>query len=120
VGGDAGEDSRGYHAMEQVLRLNPPPDGGFCYNDPAAAGAIKAVLEAGLRVPEDVAIVGAGNVHYSDLLRVPLTTVDQGSGTIGETAAELLVQCMEAGTPPNPKRILIPPRLVVRESSRRT
>jgi len=114
------EDSRGYQAMQQLLRLNPPPDGVFCYNDPAAAGAIKAVLEAGLRVPEDVAIVGAGNVHYSDLLRVPLTTVDQGSGTIGETAAELLVQCIEAGTPPNPKRILIPPRLVVRESSRRT
>ena len=114
------EDGAGHEAMQKLLGLDPPPDGVFCYNDPVAAGAIKAVLEAGRRVPDDVAIVGAGNVHYSDLLRVPLTTVDQGSGTIGETAAELLVKCMEAERPPKPKQILVPPRLVVRESSRRS
>ncbi len=113
------EDSTGYEAMRQLLRLTPRPDGVFCYNDPVAAGAIKAVLEAGLEVPNDVAIVGAGNVHYSDLLRVPLSTVDQSSFAIGEAAAELLAQCLEAKTPPRPKRILIPPRLVVRESSQR-
>lgn len=105
--------------MRRLLRLNPPPDGVFCYKDPLAAGVIKAVFEAGLNVPDDVAIVGAGNVHYSDLLRVPLSTIDQSSSAIGETAAELLVQCMEANTLPRPKSILIPPRLVVRESSRR-
>ena len=72
-----------------------PPDGVFCYNDPVAAGAIKAVLETGLKVPGDIAIIGAGNVHYSDLLRVPLSTIDQSSSVIGETAADLLVECME-------------------------
>jgi LacI family transcriptional regulator len=113
------KDSTGYEAMRQLLRLTPPPDGVFCYNDPVAAGAIKAVFEAGLKVPSDVAIVGAGNVHYSDLLRVPLSTVDQSSAAIGEKAAELLAQCMEAKVPPRPKCILIPPRLVIRESSRR-
>ena len=113
------DDVRGYEAMRELLRLSPRPDGVFCYNDPVAAGAIKAVLEAGLSVPNDIAIIGAGNVHYSDLLRVPLSTVDQSSSLIGETAAELLAHCMQARTPPPPKRILIPPRLVVRESSRR-
>ncbi len=113
------DDAGGYRAMQELLRLNPPPDGVFCYNDPVAAGAIKAVLEAGLNVPNDIAIIGAGNVHYSDLLRVPLSTVDQSSSAIGETAAELLTQCMEAKMVPRPKRILIAPRLVVRESSRR-
>ena len=72
------DDTTGYIGMQRLLRLPEPPDGVFCYNDPSAAGAIKAVLEAGLSVPRDVAIVGAGNVHYSDLLRVPLSTVDQG------------------------------------------
>ena len=75
------------------------PDGVFCYNDPVAAGAIKAALELGMRVPEDIAIIGAGNVHYSDLLRVPLSTVDQSSSTIGEKAAELLAERMESKKP---------------------
>jgi LacI family transcriptional regulator len=112
-------DGSGYDAMRQLLKLNPPPDGVFCYNDPVAAGAIKAVLEAGLRVPNDIAIIGAGNVHYSDLLRVPLSTIDQSSFAIGETAAELLVSCIESKTPVPAKRILIAPQLIVRESSRR-
>lgn len=112
-------DSVGHEAMRQLLRLAQPPDGVFCYNDPVAAGAIKAVLESGLRVPQDVAIIGAGNVHYSDLLRVPLSTVDQGSSVIGQTAAELLIRCMESKKPLPPERILIPPQLVVRESSLR-
>ena len=118
VSGEYG-DTTGYDAMRQLLKASPRPDGVFCYNDPVAAGAVKAILEAGLRVPEDIAVIGAGNVHYSDLLRVPLSTVDQSSAAIGETAAELLSQCMQSKTPPAPKRTYIPPRLVVRDSSRR-
>jgi LacI family transcriptional regulator len=110
-------DNTGYEAMRELLKASPRPDGVFCYNDPVAAGAVKAVLEAGLRVPEDIAIIGAGNVHYSDLLRVPLSTIDQSSAAIGETAAELLCECMEAKEPGKVKRIFIPSRLVVREST---
>jgi LacI family transcriptional regulator len=113
------KDSTGYEAMCTLMRLHPPPDGVFCYNDPVAAGAIKAILDAGLRVPQDVAIVGAGNVHYSDLLRVSLSTVDQSSLALGEAAADLLAQCIEAKHPLAPERMWIPPRLVVRESSLR-
>jgi len=112
-------DSGGYGAMLQLLKLSPRPDAVFCYNDPVAAGAIKAVLEAGMKVPEEIAIIGAGNVHYSDLLRVPLSTVDQSSALIGERAAELLSQCIDAKTPPPPQRIFLSPRLIVRDSSRR-
>jgi LacI family transcriptional regulator len=112
-------DNTGYEAMRELLKTAPLPDGVFCYNDPVAAGAVKAVLEAGLRVPEDIAIIGAGNVRYSDLMRVPLSTIDQSSATIGEAAAELLCECMEAKKPAEVKRIFIPSRLVVRESSQR-
>jgi LacI family transcriptional regulator len=114
------KDDTGYDAMQQLLRLKSPPDGVFCYNDPIAAGAIKAILESGRTIPGDIAIIGAGNVHYSDLLRVPLSTVDQSATDIGETAARILVECMRAKTPPSPRCVLIAPRLIVRESSRRT
>lgn len=113
------EDSTGYEGMRKLLGISPAPEGVFCYNDPVAAGAIKAILEAGSKVPEDIAVIGAGNVHYSDLLRVPLSTIDQSSSLIGERAADLLMECIEAKKPVPPRRILIPPRLIARESSRR-
>ncbi len=118
VAGDSGNNA-GYAAMRQLLRLQSPPDGVFAYNDPVAAGAVKAILEAGLRVPHDIAVIGAGNVHYSDLLRVPLSTIDQSSLMIGRSAAELLLDSMAAKEPQAPRRILFSPRLIVRESSLR-
>ncbi len=112
-------DSTGYDAMLQLLKVTPRPDGVFCYNDPVAAGAIKAALELGLSVPDDIAIIGAGNVHYSDLLRVPLSTVDQSSALIGSRAAELLSERMESKKPLPVESVFIPPKLVLRESSNR-
>jgi LacI family transcriptional regulator len=113
------EDSTGYEGMRKLLGASPRPDGVFCYNDPVAAGAIKAILEAGLKVPGDISVIGAGNVHYSDLLRVPLSTIDQSSTLIGEKAADLLVQCIEAGKPVSARRTLVTPRLIARESTQR-
>jgi len=112
-------DEGGYRAMTELLRLKRPPDGVVCYNDPVAAGAIKAILESGAKIPRDIAIIGAGNVHYSDLLRVPLSTIDQSAAKMGEMAANMLVDCMRAKTAQVPRCTLIPPRLVVRESSSR-
>ena len=112
------DDDNGYRAMRRLLTLKRPPDGVFCFNDPVAAGAIKAVLEMGLKVPQDVALVGVGNVHYSDQLRVPLSTVDQNSSQVGRNAAELLLRLIEKrarGT----RAILLPPHLIVRDSSLR-
>jgi LacI family transcriptional regulator len=114
------EDSVGYEGMRKLLQLNPRPDGVFCFNDPVGAGAIKAILEAGLKVPEDIAVIGAGNVHYSDLLRVPLSTIDLSSSLIAGTAANLLKECIESKNPISPRRILVTPRLIVRESSKRS
>lgn len=116
--GQYGDDA-GYEAMRLLLKTDPRPDGVCCYDDAAALGAIKAILEAQLRVPEDIAVMGAGNVHYSDSLRVPLSTVDQSSTMIGEAAADLLTECIESPKPLTRRCVFIPPRLVVRDSSRR-
>ncbi len=116
---DARGDIGGYEAAKELLRARPRPDGLFCYNDPVAMGAMKAILEAGLRIPEDIAVIGCGNLHYSDFLRVPLSTVDQGSAEIGERAARLALSLIGAQAPVRPKTILIEPKLVARASSLR-
>lgn len=104
-------DSTGYEAMRELLRREPHPDGVVGYNDPVAAGAMKAILEAGLRIPRDVAVIGVGNVHYSDLLRVSLTTVDQNSFALGEHAADLLLRHIDAKETVKPQRILLEPQV---------
>jgi LacI family transcriptional regulator len=101
------------------LQAQPAPDGVFCYNDPVAIGAMKAAANAGLNVPRDIAVIGAGNVHYSDLLSVPLSTVDQGTSQIGTQAAELLMQQITSKRPVPTKNVLIVPKLVVRQSTER-
>jgi LacI family transcriptional regulator len=118
TGGGHGDEA-GYESMRRLLRLNPIPDGVFCYNDPVAIGAIKAIREAGLRVPDDICVVGAGNVHYSDLLAVPLTTIDQGTCQMGAQAAELLIERIMQKRAGRPKKIWISPKLIERESTRR-
>ena len=122
-GDDAGE-SRGYAGMRQLLQLEPRPDGVFCYNDPVALGAMKAILEAGLRIPEDIALVGCGNTNYAELLRVPLTSIDQESETLGRSAGKLALSLLRRKSQ-NPakstvKSVLTEPRLIVRASSQRT
>jgi len=106
-----------YNATQILLGQNPRPDGIFCYNDLAAYGAISAVLDAGLRVPEDVSVIGCGNLLYNKFLRVPLTSVDQQSAAIGQRAAKLALQLLEGGQPVVPKPIYLEPRLVARAST---
>ena len=111
----------GHAAAMKLLMASPRPDGIFCYNDPSAMGATRAVLEAGLRVPEDIALVGCGNVPYTDSLRVPLSSVDQGSEAIGRYAAVMALKL--AAKKPARRKVraeLIPVQLVTRESSRRS
>lgn len=117
VHGDHDGDITGCEMMKVLLELNPRPDAVFCHNDPTALGAMRAILEAGLRIPEDIAVVGAGNLRYADFLRVPLTSVDQDSTSIGERAAKIALALIEAKAPARPKSLLLEPRLVVRQST---
>jgi len=111
--------SSGREAMKKLLDLDFRPDGVFCYNDPIAIGVIDAILEAGLRVPQDVAVIGSGNLHYDKSLRVPLSSIDQQSTAIGERAGKLVLSLIEAKSPPPPKCIMLDPKLIVRESTNR-
>ena len=117
--GDERGEAGGYEAAKTLLALDPRPDGIFCYNDPTAMGVMRAILDHGLQIPQDVAVVGCGNVLYSDFLRVSLTTIDQDSQSIGERAAELALALIDAKAAVRPTSISIVPSLVIRASSRR-
>jgi len=109
-------ESDGYKAMKRLLTVRPRVDAVFAANDPSAIGAMKAIWEAGLRVPDDIAVVGVGDIALGDLLRVPLTTVGWSRREQGRHAAELLLNSIDREID-EPQRIVIPPRLIVRESS---
>jgi LacI family transcriptional regulator len=115
--GDDLGDVSGYRAMRRLLRLRKRPDGVFCNNDPTAMGAMHAILEAGLDVPRDIAIVGCGDVHYGKFLRVPLTSVAQQPHVIGTRAGELALAALSARSRRPPTTVLLAPTLQVRQST---
>lgn len=107
----------GAEAMRILLKKKPRPDAVFAYNDPLAIGAMDAILDAGLRIPQDIAVIGCGNLHYNNSLRVPLSSIDQRSSTIGERTAKILLRAIEAKARPRPVSVILDPSLVIRESS---
>jgi LacI family transcriptional regulator len=117
--GDVSGGAVGYECMKQLLRLNPRPDGVFCANDPIAIGAMRAILEVGLRIPQDIALIGCGNLHFDDVLRVPLSSVDQDSEGLGANAAKLALMILKKKFGLAPKTVLLPSTLVVRASTKR-
>lgn len=110
---------RGRDAMRELLKLKQKPDAIFCFNDPLAMGAMNYALDQGLRIPDDIAIIGCGNLHYDDSLRVPLSSVDQHSRRIGEEAARLTLRILNSKIPPKPETVVLQPELIVRGSTLR-
>jgi LacI family transcriptional regulator len=110
---------QGAEAMRLLLERDPRPDGVFCFNDPLAIGAMTTILEAGLRIPEDIALIGCGNLPNNDWLRVSLSSIDQHSEMIGQRAADLVLKLIEAKQPPRAQTIILEPTLMPRASTRR-
>ena len=117
---DESSDTAGYEGMKGLLQLNPRPDGVFCCNDAIAIWAMRAIFEAGLRIPGDIAIVGCGNAHYDDHLQVPLTSIDQDSLGLGATAAKLALNIVNQKSQASHKALWLDSKLVVRASSLRS
>jgi LacI family transcriptional regulator, repressor for deo operon, udp, cdd, tsx, nupC, and nupG len=109
--GDAGAES-----MARLLDLPDRPDAVFCYNDPLALGAMRTVLDRGLRVPEDVAIVGFDDSEDGRFTTPTLTTISQDKRQIARYAVDLLVSRLGGDTSP-PVTRHADWRLVTREST---
>lgn len=106
----------GRAAMKKLLLLSERPDAVFAANDPMAIGAVYACREAGLEVPRDVSIVGAGNIEGPHHPNPFLTTIDWPRVELGRRAAELLISAIR-GERPEPAEIVLNPELLVRQST---
>lgn len=82
----------GAEAMEQLLRAGAALDAVFCFNDTLALGAMHVLLRRGIRVPEDVAIIGFDDIEEARFSMPPLTSVEPGRDQIARTAVELLAE----------------------------
>lgn len=107
----------GYEIGKKFRGLSVKPDAVFVYNDLSAVGFEEAILGQGLRIPDDIAIVGFDDIDRGEYAQVPLTTMRQPTALIGMHAVELLVKLM-TGKSGGPRKIL-KPELVIRESSGR-
>ena len=112
--------AEGRSAGERLAGLSAAtrPTAAVCVNDLLALGLLQQCVQLGLRVPEDLAIVGYDDIDFAAAAAVPLTSVRQPRRQLGETAAELLID--EAGNPGHTHRqVVFTPELVVRASTRR-
>jgi len=109
----------GVAAMQQLLQLPQRPDAVFSAYDFPAGGALQVLEAAGLRVPEDVALAGFSNEPFTTMIKPQLTSVDQRAQQMGETAVQLLLQVMKRTEGYMGQRIVLKPKVIIRDSSKR-
>ena len=116
--GDSPSHEPGYFATQRLLSSKVPFTAIFAFNDVSAIGAVRALREAGLRVPEDVSIVGFDDIQSAAFQNPALTTVRQPLRTMGTLAAETILS--QIGSPaehPPSRQLTVDPELVVRDST---
>ncbi len=86
----------GQRCMEEMLRLAPPPRAVFAANDEMALGALRAIREKGLRIPEDIALIGFDDIPFATFAMPPLSTVRRPLYNLGEAAVDLLLGVMKS------------------------
>lgn len=106
----------GVEAADRFLALRDPPTALFVTMDRLAMGVVHRLLARGVRVPEDVAVVGHDDITYAACAQVPLTTVAIPMRRLGEVAAEILFDRIDGVGPQSLRQVLLPPELVVRAS----
>ncbi|MEZ4767967.1 MAG: LacI family DNA-binding transcriptional regulator [Caldilineales bacterium] len=106
----------GYQALARLLELDSPPTAIFAQNDRMAVGVLRAARDRGLRIPEDLAVIGVDDMPLASYFDPPLTTLRQDLYAIGRQAAQLVIQTVEHPESPR-QHLLLPAELVVRQST---
>ncbi|MDE6612318.1 MAG: substrate-binding domain-containing protein, partial [Muribaculaceae bacterium] len=108
----------GYDAARRLLDAGTPlPDAIFCFNDPVAIGAMKALKNAGIHIPQDIAIVGFSEGSMATVVEPQLTTVQQPMHEMGRQAATLLLNQLRATRRQSPQTVCLDATLNIRDSS---
>jgi len=114
VHGD-GKAEGGVHAMERLLAAPNLPTAVFCYNDMTAVGALRAIRNRGLRVPDDISIVGFDDLFLAQYTEPPLTTVRQPKHEMGRLAMQVLLKMLTGAD--TEQKIKVPGELIIRQSA---
>lgn len=107
----------GYQGVKQLLEKKKLFTAIFAVNDSMAIGAMRALEDLGIRVPNDVAIVGFDDILVASYLDITLTTIRQPKYELGEKAAEILMYRIQKSTPDHFQRIILKPTLIPRKST---
>lgn len=111
----------GYDILQKMIHNGNYPRSFFVVNDMLALGAIQAVKDSGLKVPEDIAIVGFDDIPVASLQEVQLTTILQPKFVMGKIAFEMLLEVIESNeedhSGENGRKVILEPELIVRKSS---
>jgi hypothetical protein len=117
VGGDGNWGCEyGYRAMMNLLGCVPRLTGVFAANDRMAIGAMRAIYEAGSRVPDDISVVGLDDIEVAAYQSPPLTTVRQSFTELATRALQLLLEILDGKEPDQP-HVVLEPTLIVRQTS---
>jgi LacI family transcriptional regulator len=111
----SGHPKKGYLQMLQLLALPEPPTAVFAVSDKSAFGAIEAIKEAGLRIPDDISIVGIDDVFESAYTTPPLTTFRVPKRELGQAAVTILHTLLTSGSQP-PAKVVLHGHMVLRQS----
>jgi LacI family transcriptional regulator len=117
-GGDYTE-AGGYQCALEILRQTPLPTAIFAANDLMAIGALRALREAGIRVPDEIAIVGFDDIPAASMVHPPLTTIAQHPYELGANAARMLLERLRGEVSGRGRHVEMPFELIVRSSSTR-
>lgn len=106
----------GYDAARKFLAMGDPPSAIFGINDYMALGALEAILDSGLKVPEDIALIGFNDIEFTSLKAIELTTIGQKKYEMGSIAVHTLIERIEKGDWDRARQITLEPELIVRKS----
>lgn len=106
--------TQGYELMKFALKQGNLPNAFFIASDPMAIGALRALKESNLRVPEDVAIVSFNDIEMASYASTPLTTVKVHTEEMGRVGARLLIERIKGRK--IPLKVIVPTELIIRES----
>jgi len=115
VGNDFRKEN-GYIETKFLLNIDNPPSAIFTTSDLITLGALKAIFEEGIRIPEEISLVAFDEIEFAPFLIAPLSVVSQPKDLMGEIAVKILIDDIHGKTNEEKQRIVLKPKLIVRQS----